>query len=76
MKKSFGNLVLTFIISYNIYLCFVVVDQPCVVSEWSYWSAPDSNGVSRRTREVLRATVGEGQDCPDLQETKQGKLNF
>lgn len=54
-------------------MCLLVVDLDCIVSEWGIWSSPNQNGISRRTRTVLRQPIGNAGACPDLEETKQGK---
>ncbi|VDI60091.1 Hypothetical predicted protein, partial [Mytilus galloprovincialis] len=30
------------------------VHPPCIISDWAAWSSPDSNGISSRTRYLIR----------------------
>lgn len=49
------------------------MDLECVVGEWGLWSAPNENGIARRTRSILREPIGNAGACPDLEETKEGQ---
>ena len=55
------------------YLNFFTVPLPCIVSEWSKWSAPDASGTRYRVRYMLRPALNGGKECADLIQLGKGK---
>ena len=53
-------------------LCLITVPLPCIVSEWTAWSAPDATGTRFRYRMMLRPALNGGKECPDLLEVGKG----
>jgi hypothetical protein len=45
---------------------FFSVPLPCIVSDWSNWSAPDASGVRFRVRYMIRPALNGGKECQDL----------
>jgi hypothetical protein len=48
------------------------VPLPCIVSDWSDWSAPDASGVRFRVRYMTRPALNGGKECPDLIQLGRG----
>jgi hypothetical protein len=57
-------------------LLFIAVPLPCIVSEWTKWSAPDATGTRYRVRYMLRPALNGGKECPDLIQLGKGKHNI
>jgi hypothetical protein len=51
---------------------FITVQLPCIMSEWTKWSAPDATGTRFRYRMVLRPALNGGKACEDLLEMGKG----
>ena len=63
--------------SYKIIKCLnslisISVPLPCIVSEWTAWSAPDATGTRYRVRYTLRPALNGGKECPDLMQIGKG----
>lgn len=56
----------------KMYFWFISVPLPCIVSNWSAWSAVDATGGSSRVRYVVRININGGTACPNLIESKKG----
>jgi hypothetical protein len=56
----------------SIYLICISVPLPCIVTDWSNWSAPDSTGVRFRYRYMTRPSLNGGKECPDLMQLGKG----
>ena len=54
------------------YLICISVPLPCIVADWSNWSAPDSTGVRFRYRYMIRPALNGGKECPDLMQLGKG----
>ena len=52
---------------------FFTVPLPCIVSEWTKWSAPDATGTRYRVRYMLRPALNGGKECSDLIQLGKGK---
>ena len=52
---------------------FILVPLPCIVTDWSNWSAPDASGVRFRVRYMTRPALNGGKECPDLIQLGRGK---
>jgi hypothetical protein len=57
-----------------VYHLFITVPLPCIVSDWSNWSAPDASGVRFRVRYMIRPALNGGKECPDLIQLGRGNL--
>jgi hypothetical protein len=53
-------------------LYIVTVPLPCIVGDWSNWSAPDASGVRFRVRYMERPPLNGGKECPDLIQLGKG----
>ena len=53
--------------------CFFTVPLPCIVGDWSNWSAPDATGSRFRVRYMERPALNGGKECPDLIQLGKGK---
>ena len=51
---------------------FFVVPLPCIVSDWTNWSAPDATGSAFRYRMVTRPAINGGKECPELIQARKG----
>jgi hypothetical protein len=59
-----------------IYCFFLSVPLPCIVADWSKWSAPDASGVRFRVRYMIRPALNGGKECPDLIQLGRGKYDL
>ena len=55
---------------------FLLVPLPCIVSDWSNWSAPDASGVRFRVRYMTKPALNGGKECPDLIQLGRGKFKL
>jgi hypothetical protein len=53
---------------------FVTVKLPCIVSDWTAWTAVDATGMIYRSRVVLRPPLNVDGECPPLLQSKKGNL--
>jgi hypothetical protein len=53
---------------------FFTVPLPCIVSDWSNWSAPDASGVRFRVRYMIRPALNGGKECQDLIQLGRGNI--
>ena len=53
-----------------------LVPLPCIVSDWSAWTKPDSTGTSYRYRKMERPPLNGGKVCPELIQMKKGIMSF
>jgi hypothetical protein len=53
---------------------FITVPLPCIVTDWTNWSAPDATGSRFRYRMMLRPALNGGKTCPDLLQVGKGSL--
>jgi hypothetical protein len=53
-------------------LLLSAVPLPCIVSDWTNWSAPDATGFKFRYRMMLRPALNGGKECPDLLQMIKG----
>lgn len=53
---------------------FSTVELPCIVSDWTEWTKPDSTGTSTRSRYVIRPPLNHDGECPPLLQTRKGKF--
>ena len=53
-------------------MIFFPVPLPCIVTDWSNWSAPDASGVRFRVRYMTRPALNGGKECPDLIQLGRG----
>ena len=53
---------------------FIPVPLPCIVSDWSNWSAPDASGVRFRVRYMIRPALNGGKECQDLIQLGRGNI--
>jgi len=60
--------------NFNYYL--ITVPLPCIVTDWTNWSAPDATGSRFRYRMMLRPALNGGKECPDLLQLGKGMLLF
>jgi hypothetical protein len=57
------------------YLLFTV-PLPCIVGDWSNWSAPDATGTRFRFRYMERPALNGGKECSDLLQLGKGIYLF
>jgi len=50
----------------------ITVPLPCIVSDWTNWSAPDATGSRFRYRMMLRPPLNGGKTCPELIQLGKG----
>jgi hypothetical protein len=55
---------------------FFSAPLPCIVSDWSDWSAPDATGTSFRYRMVTRPAINGGKECPELIQARKGRTGI
>ena len=53
---------------------YLTVPLPCIVTDWTEWSAPDATGTSFRWRMVTRPSLNGGKECPDLIQSRKSKF--
>ena len=58
----------------NYIIIFVTVPLPCIVSDWTAWSAVDATGMIYRSRVVLRPPLNVDGECPPLLQSRKGNL--
>jgi len=63
IRRLFFNFVFSF-----------VVPLPCIMSEWTKWSAVDATGTTYKYRYVLRPALNGGKACEDLLQVKKGNV--
>ena len=55
---------------------FFTVPLPCIVGDWSNWSAPDATGSRFRVRYMERPALNGGKECSDLLQLGKGIYLF
>lgn len=60
----------------ELYIFYHKEPLPCVLSEWTKWGAPDTNGTSSRHRKVIRPALSNGEKCGDLLQIRKGQFNY
>ena len=53
---------------------FITVPLPCIVGDWTNWSAPDATGSRFRYRMMLRPPLNGGKTCPELIQLGKGNI--
>ena len=48
------------------------VPLPCIMSDWTAWTAPDATGTVYRVRYVVRPALNGGKECEDLMQLRKG----
>ncbi|XP_071136498.1 uncharacterized protein [Mytilus edulis] len=74
MQQSLYVQWILYAICFMVLLFKVVEPLPCVLSEWSNWSAPDDLGTVSRRRNVITLATGNDEECGDLRQLRKEPL--